>query len=154
MIINQTASGGKSEGTNAYLVKQLSIGDGSNTSIECRNSSSTTYPFYDSLTINDYGELEPVGTPAQYTGREINKMSTSQKNALIGKYYHYVSGRFVYEYKVLSLSDKSDDDGSYVNIRVVMQDVQEATVKHGVNDDASIYASQTKCPDGYWRING
>ena len=154
MIINQIASGGKSEGTNAYLVKQLSPVNYGSTIFEFRDTTRLTYTFYDSIAVSNYGNLVPEGASTKYTGREINDMSTSQRNALIGKYLCSVTGNYTYFYRISKLQVSSDDDGSYIRAGSLKQDVQETIVKHGVNDDASIYASLTKCPDGYWRING
>jgi hypothetical protein len=171
MIINQTASGGKSEGTNRYLVQTAAIAlanevyTSGSWMISTTRNSSNSYKIVDNIWVgNDDGGpyiAYDESNAQTYSDYEIyQKYQKNNDTSLNGKYVVYFYSRDGSKYdKAMyrqitrwGVDDHSDDTVYYLGYRTVSINI--TTVKYGVNDDASIYASQTKCPDGYWRING
>ena len=168
MIINQTASGGKSEGTNRYLVQTAAMALANEVytsgNWQITGSRNIRYKIVGSIWIAD-NDGEPYiaydnNNAVIYSDYDIRQKYKNGDVSLNGKYvvYYYSESGSKYDkamYRQITrwgVDDHSDDTVYYLGFRTVSINI--TTVKYGVNDDASIYASLTKCPDGYWRING
>ena len=153
MIINQTASGGKSEGTNRYLVQDATLEQAGSNTEYIYNGSRYTITVYDNIKVGDDSLIYPVGDGTTYNGATLYNMSDAARNNAINNKYQISQNKEV-AYKIYKSQKDTYDDNDCTLFWYRQYKVTFTTVKYGVNDDASIYASQTKCQDGYWRING